>query len=648
MLKSNRWMVTLGVLALGAILVGCTTPEAETIIQTVEVDVAGETIVVTAAPEPEVEGEKTMIICQGQEPDTLYLYGGDMLASAQIQEAIYDGTGGRGDTGGIDLNTFGYHETFLEKIPSLSDDDAVINAVTASEGDTVADHEGNPVTLEEGVRIRPAGCSGDDCELDYAGGDVEMDQMVVDFTMKPGLTWEDGTPATSSDAVFAYNLNLDPDTPESKFNVERTASYEANGDLGTVWTGIPGWIDSTYFQNFWGPLPEHEWSSFTALELIEAEESSRTPLSYGPFKIDEWVAGSHLTVSKNPTYYLADEGLPKLDKIIFRFDIGEHPNTAIAAMAAGECDIIDQTTHPEDQLELLAEMEAAGVLKPEFVEGTVWEHVDFGITPVDSYDRPDFFGDLRVRKAIAMCLDRQAMADAIFFGKAGVLHSYIPEVHPMYAEDVVIYPYDVDAANALLEEVGWVDSDGDGVREASGGIPGVPDGTLLSFKWQSTTADLRVTYMQIAKEQLTSCGIDVITEHLPAGEYFADGPEGPLFGRHFDLGSFAWLTGVEPPCDLYLTSEIPSEERGWGASNDPGFSNAEYDVACLAALGSLPGTPEYEQFHKQAQVIFSENLPAVPIFPRLKIAVAGPNVLGFIMDPTNNSEMWNIENFDLE
>ena len=246
MFKSKRWTVALGLLGLALVLGACTTPEAETIIQTVVVEVGGEMVVVTVTPEPVAEEEKVMVVCQGQEPDTLYVYGGDMLAAANFQEAIYDGSGaGLGGEGGIDQNTYGYEATFLEKIPSLADGDAVINSVTASAGDSVADHEGNPVTLEEGVRIRPAGCNGDDCELDYAGGDVEMDQMVVDFTMKPGLTWEDGVPVTSADSVYAYNLQAEPDTPASTFGIDRTFSYEANGETGTVWTGIPGWIDSS-------------------------------------------------------------------------------------------------------------------------------------------------------------------------------------------------------------------------------------------------------------------------------------------------------------------------------------------------------------------------------------------------------------------
>ena len=134
---------------------------------------------------------------------------------------------------------------------------------------------------------------------------------------------------------------------------------------------------------------------------------------------------------------------------------------------------------------------------------------------------------------------------------------------------------------------------------------------------------------------------------MPADEWFADGPEGPLFGRHFDLGEFAWLTGVEPPCDLYLTSEWPSEESGWAGYNDPGFSNAEYDQVCNAAIQSLPGTSSYTDNHLKAQELFAENLPVVPLFLRLKIAASRPEITGFMMDATCNTEMFNIESFDI-
>jgi len=139
----------------------------------------------------------------------------------------------------------------------------------------------------------------------------------------------------------------------------------------------------------------------------------------------------------------------------------------------------------------------------------------------------------------------------------------------------------------------------------------------------------------------------VILENLPASEWFADGPDGPLFGRRFDIGQFAWLTGVEPPCNLYLTSETPSEANGWAGQNNPGYSNPEYDRVCNAAMQSLPGTPEYDQYHLEAQRIFAEELPVIPLHLKLKIAASRPEVVGFSLDPTCNTEIFNIENFDL-
>jgi peptide/nickel transport system substrate-binding protein len=97
---------------------------------------------------------------------------------------------------------------------------------------------------------------------------------------------------------------------------------------------------------------------------------------------------------------------------------------------------------------------------------------------------------------------------------------------------------------------------------------------------------------------------------------------------------------------LYLSSEIPSEESGWAGQNDPGFINEEFDAACNAALQSLPGTPEEKEYHLEAQRIFAEQVPVAPLYLRLKLAATRPDMKNFIMDPTANSEFWNVEEFD--
>jgi peptide/nickel transport system substrate-binding protein len=677
MFSSKKLAIAFGVLmVVSMVLAACapaaTAPPPETIIETVIVTeiVEGQPVEVVqvVTPTPEPEGPKTLVICQGQEPSTMYPYGGSELSQSQILEAI---SGGGWSV--FDNNSFGYQAIILEKVPSLADGDAVLSTVTVSEGDTVVAADQSIVTLDAAadppIMLLPAG-GGIGDEVPYEGGDFELDQLEVTFKLLPDLMWSDGTPLTSSDSVYAFNLSADPDTPiQSKFAIERTASYEAVDDVTTVWTGLPGFKDATYFLNFWGPAPEHIWGQYTAAELIEAEESARTPLGWGPYVIDEWVAGDSVTLHKNTNYYRADEGLPKFETVVYRF-AGENSNANIASLLAGECDIVDQTSGLDDQSELLLSLQASGQLNATFVTGTVWEHVDFGIQPVsydDGYnqgvDRPDFFSDVRTRQAFLNCMDRQALVDTIMFGQSIVIDTYLPPQHPLYNADVAKYPFDVEAGSALLEEIGWVDDDGDPVTpRVASGVANVPDGTLLQVAYETTTATLRQQVTAVLQQSMGQCGIQADIQLYPSGEWFQDGPEGKLFGRRYDLGEFAWLTGVEPPCDLYKAVQTPGEqggtftsiqtgndyvfESGWGGANNPGFVNDEYDAACNQALSSLPGQPSYEEGHLEAQRIFAEELPVAPLFLRLKLAATRPDMCNFIMDPTNNSEFYNIEEFD--
>jgi len=626
----------------------------ETVVVTVELEGQSVEVIVTATPEPTevvVAEPRTLVVCMGQEPETLYNYGGSMLAQASVNEAFYDGP--------FDNRSYDYQAVILEKMPSLADGDAVITAVEVNAGDTVADDGGNPVTLAADVIYRPSGCTSADCALTYAEGDgaVMMDQLVVTFKLLPGLLWSDGTPLTAADSVYSFNVYMDPDSPNAKFAGERTATYEALDDVTAVWSGLPGYMDSTYFVNFWTPYPEHIWGQYTAAELVEAEEAARKPTGWGPYVMDEWTVGDNIRMHKNENYFRASEGLPKFENLIYRF-VGENSNANIAKILSGECDVVDQTSHLDDQSELLLELQSAGQVNATFVTGTTFEHADFGIVPVSyddgfqSGDRPDFFGDVVTRRAITMCMDRQAVVDTVMFGQSIVLDSYLPPQHPLFNPNVTAYTFDVAAGSALLEEAGWMDDDGDPVtpRTYAGTNPNIPAGTPLSINFWTTNATQRQQATQLMAQTMAECGIEAKLEYWTPGEFFADGPDGPIFGRRFDLGQFAWLTGVAPPCDLWITDQIPGPLEagyaGWGGANGTGWSNADYDAACKAALASLPGQPAYDENHLRAQEIFAEELPVVPLYLRLKLAGTRTDMCNFIMDPTNNSEMWNIEAFD--
>ncbi len=594
----------------------------------------------------------TLRICLETEPSTLYLYGSTEYFKDLILSAVYDGP--------FDELSFEYQPVILERIPSLDNGDAVIQVVSVNEGDTVVNANGEVVDLYLGEMILPIGCYSSDCAITYSGGSVDMDMMEVNFYLLSGLTWSDGHALEASDSVYSFNLDAHPDTPTSKFVTDRTASYTtATGAIQNTWSGLPGFIPQDYSAYFWTPLPEHVWGIYTPGDLLNVEASSRKPLGWGPYVIDEWVAGSQITLHKNPNFHRASEGLPKFDNLKFIFT----PD-AMSSYIQGYCDIVPMTSIDLSSLNFFDNF---GNLKVISALGTVWEHIDFGIQRIeydDGYDpdsdRPDFFSDQRMRQAFALCMDRQEVVDSVLFGKSVVINTYVHPYHPLYNNQVNHYNFDVTAASVLLEEVGWMDDDNDpSTPRVAQGVAGIPDGTRLEVSYETTTASLRQQVVTVIQKSLKQCGIQAnITLYL-ASEWFADGPEGKLFGRRFDLGEFAWLTGNEPPCDLYLSTQTPGPDNedwnsvmdgetrnfgitGWGGQNDPGFVNGEYDAACNMALGSLPGLPGYIDGHKNAQMIFSEQLPVVPLFLRVKYGFAAPPITGLKSDPTENL-LWNLE-----
>lgn len=622
------------------------TAPAPTATSTAAVEIA---VTNTPAPTP-TNAPRTLTICTGDEPDTLYRYGGSMYISRSIQEAIYDGP--------IDSLSYGYDPVILEKLPSLADGGAVIRPVSIAPGALLVDSKDQLSTLHDGVTYRPAGCRSADCAQSYSGSDpVIVDQMTVTFTLKSGISWSDGRDLTAFDSVYSYELDARPDTPSLKYRIERTESYAADGPLSVVWIGKPGFIDPTYFLNFWHPLPRHAWSGFTASELLSADISVEKPLGWGPYAVEEWVIGSHIRLARNPNYFRAVEGLPHFDFLIFRF-IGENATRAIAYLLSGTCDVANVTAHLDANLRDLVEMDLENSLQLHTTPGTAFELLNFGLLPAaydDGYDpgldRPDFFGDLRTRQAVAYCVDRERMDDEIFFGRSEVMPGYVPAGHPLFNAEAMQYPHDPQAGRALLEEVGWVDHDEvHSTPRITAGIPRVPDGTRFSVRYWTTTATQRGQAAQILKESLENCGIEIRFEAWEAAELFDESPAGRLFGRNFELASFALLTGSAPPCELWLSAAIPGEGEdhpdGWAGVNISGYSSPEFDAACRSAMDALPGEAGYADHHLLAQEIFAADLPVLPLYLRILVSAARPDFIGLSMDPTAGTEMWNIEEFN--
>jgi peptide/nickel transport system substrate-binding protein len=182
------------------------------------------------------------------------------------------------------------------------------------------------------------------------------------------------------------------------------------------------------------------------------------------------------------------------------------------------------------------------------------------------------------------------------------------------------------------------------------GMADVPDGTPFVVTLSTSNESEKLNSAQIIKESLAQCGVQIEINAMPWEELYAPGPGGPIFGRNFSLAQFAWVSSVEPPCYLYTTLEIPGPypdfPKGWGGANASGYSNPVYDQVCQNAITSFPGTPEHGSSHFQAQAIFVEDVPSIPLYSRLKVAAMRPDMCEVDVVPSADSSLWSIELFD--
>lgn len=639
-MSGNRYCILTVLLMLGVLASACAPQPVVTPFVTTTPTLAPLTPEVTTTPDI-----RSLRVCLGEEPNTLYPYGNPNSAARSVLSAIYDGP--------MDVVEYAYEPIILEKIPSLEEGDAQVSPVSVSAGAEVVDTTGNVVLLSTGTRVRPSGCRSDDCAVAYDGSStLQMDQLVVTFTMLEGLMWSDGEPLTTSDSIYAFTLASNDATPGSKFLIDRTAIYEAADEQSIQWWGKPGFIDPDYYTNFWMPLPEHAWSELPPEELLRADISAKLPLGWGAYIIDEWEPGKSLHLVKNLNYFRAGSGLPKFDEVVFL--IFSDADAALSALVDGTCDVLDPSTRLDGHVGLLQQMRLDNQADLLTAPTMTMEWLGIGMTPAsydDNFnveeDRPDFFGDKRARQAIASCLDRQKVVDTVLFGLSQVPDTYLPPDHPLHNANVQTYAFDPASGNRILEQAGWQDHDNNpSTPRQALGVTNVPADTPLILNYYTSSATQRHQVAEIFAQSLAECGIGLNVIYSNASDFYAPGPTGPLFGRQFDLAEYAMgVNSLEPQCSWFTSSQIPDESNHWVGTNVSGYQNPVFDAACEKALQTVSTDPEYA-FHQEAQAVFAADLPSIPLYLRLKVAATRPDFCGFTLDPSSSSPLADIESFD--
>lgn len=439
-------------------------------------------------------------------------------------------------------------------------------------------------------------------------------QLAITYRWNPDLRWADGTPLTAADSVFSYELFKQAQTSqEAQVVAALIERYEQVDEQTTRAVLKPGRDDPGYLTTAWPPLPSHRLRDLAPEEALA--DFKRQPLGYGPFTFAEQRPGEQIVLARNE-HWPGKERLP--EQLVFRF-FGTADELR-SAVTGGEVDVAEIERIPQELYPYLDQDQQSGAATIQYLAGPVYEHLDLNLG--DSR-----LQDVRVRQALAYALNRQDMIDALFGGKVKPLYSWIlPEQRAFYAgdEQLTRYPYAPDRARALLDEAGFTDANGDGMRETADGQP-------LSLALLTTDTPLRIALADRIAEDLQAVGITVEREVQPIDQFYS--PTGPLYRRTFQLALFAWIAGADPNgVPLWSCNAVPIQENGYTGNNFSGwcFEAAEWPLRRAAA--TLDTRVRAQDYLKHQQ-LWAKEVPMIPLFQRPVAVLATPQIKGVAPDP---------------
>jgi peptide/nickel transport system substrate-binding protein len=480
-------------------------------------------------------------------------------------------------------------------------------------------------------------------------GGVSEDGLTVTYHLKEGVVWSDGDPFDCQDVVFTWETRVHPDS-----GAVSTSGY---ADMESVtcpdpYTAVVKYSKfyAPYLMMFGSHLPSH-----IGLDPAKMQEweYNRNPLSLGPFVVEEWVSGDHMTIVRNENYeYWETEGKPYLDAIILRWI--ESREVGKQLIQTGELDFVWD------------------LIEADLPEAETWEGVVISAPPSTGTERlllnladPELdapckeyleenpsphwaLGDPKVREAIELGIDKQTIVDKLLYGYAsvGTTELNLGWAKPTIAET----PYDAAKAKALLEEAGWTDTDGDGVRECHG-CPYADEGKVLKLKIQTTSGNaLREQCEQVLMEMMADIGIQFYIENVPSSELFGS-YSGGAFRKHgqFDILMYTTSYGLDPHSHQYGYfggDSIPCDDNSGKGFNYSRWIDEEADAATEIA-GSSPDIKVRAAAYQTLAERIAEGRPHIYLYDRGDIDLLREHFKGYAMniwlEVSWNAEEWYIE-----
>ncbi len=464
---------------------------------------------------------------------------------------------------------------------------------------------------------------------------VSDDGLVWTFVLRQDMLWSDGEQVDANDFKFTYDAIAAEavETPR-KSNVELIESIEAVDDYTLVVTFSEVKCDGLSDLGL-GILPSHLYAEDFS-DIMTSAENEAPSASAGPLVFQEWARDESVSLVRNDTYF---RGAPNMDGLIIKTvpDAGAR----LAQLQTGEIDVLG----------LQPEQLTTAQLNPDL---SVYKFKDDGYAyialnqanpenPLPGLDEDGnkveqdphpILSDLAVRQAIAHALDYDTIINKVYLGQGYPLAAnVVPAVEWAYNSDIQPYEFDTELAAQILEDAGWVDSDGDGVREKG-------DLTLsLNLKTNAgntTREDLGA----LVQDQLDSIGFKIDFEAIEFGTMV-----GEMLGQTYDMVIIGWTgLGTDPNDDAFWRLQFDTPGSGF---NFVSFSNDRVDELLRDGL-SVPGCAPAERapYYKEIQQIIHDEIPYV--FVTGTIGNIGYTNRWDGIDPGPWSYYWNVEKWTLQ
>ncbi len=412
------------------------------------------------------------------------------------------------------------------------------------------------------------------------------DGLTYTYHLRDGLKWSDGEPLTAEDVAYTINTSRDQEWINHSATTANLDAVVVDDQTVTITSSVPDPklpIMDVYIvpKHIWEPLSADDVTTYDALDGVGS----------GPFTLTEWKSGQSWTMVANPNYW---QGQPAIDQVVFR--VFTNADAMVAALEKGEIDAANSI--PSSAFERLGQADNIEAVFGR--QGGFTELAMNGMAGGLGDGHPALL-DLNVRHAVHRAIDKDVLFDRVILGlgKKGVTLSVSPD--SVWQPDIPVadqYTYDPAAANKLLDEGGYLDTDGDGVRE-------MPDGSRdLTFRYaERSESENSAAIRELLTGWLEAVGIATevsvyddtqLTDVIGSGKY--------------DMFVWGWTPYVDPdPMLSYFTQGQVTTDIDSVGYNDANWTSPEYDALYTQQNAELDRTKRIDLVHQMLTLFYEES-----------------------------------------